>query len=102
MLNVTESACKEIGRYFEDKEVQPIRIFLNQGCSGPHFAMAVDTPGDDDKTFNQDGYTYIIDKALLVQAQPIKVDFNELGFEITSSLELGGGCGSCCGNCGTD
>jgi Fe-S cluster assembly iron-binding protein IscA len=102
MLNVTEKARMEIDRYFEDKDVQPIRIFLNQGCGGPQFAMAVDAPRSEDKEFKLDGYTYLIDKDLLVKAQPIKVDFNEYGFEISSALELGGGCGGCCGSCGSD
>ncbi len=102
MLNVTESANEEIGRYFEGKEVQPIRIFLNQGCSGSQFAMAVDVQKAEDKSFKMGEFTYVIDKNLLIKAQPIEVDFNEWGFKITSNLELGGGCGSCCGNCGAD
>ncbi len=31
MVEVTESATKQIGEYFKDKEITPIRIFLNQG-----------------------------------------------------------------------
>lgn len=31
MLEVTEAATKQIGEYFKDKEIQPIRIFLNEG-----------------------------------------------------------------------
>ena len=31
MVEVTEAATKMIADYFKDKEVQPIRIFLNEG-----------------------------------------------------------------------
>jgi Fe-S cluster assembly iron-binding protein IscA len=31
MVEVTESATKQIAEYFKDKEVAPIRIFLNAG-----------------------------------------------------------------------
>ncbi len=30
MLEVTSSATEQINAYFEDKEVSPIRIFLNE------------------------------------------------------------------------
>ncbi len=31
MVEVTEEATKQIKEYFQDKEVTPIRIFLNAG-----------------------------------------------------------------------
>jgi hypothetical protein len=31
MVEVTPAATKMIAEYFNDKEVQPVRIFLNQG-----------------------------------------------------------------------
>lgn len=31
MVEVTESATQQIAEYFKDKEVSPIRIFLNAG-----------------------------------------------------------------------
>ncbi len=31
MVEVTETATKQITQYFQDKEVSPIRIFLNEG-----------------------------------------------------------------------
>ncbi len=31
MLNVTEKAQEQIAEYFKDKEITPIRIFLNSG-----------------------------------------------------------------------
>ena len=31
MVEVTEAAAQQIAEYFKDKEVSPIRIFLNEG-----------------------------------------------------------------------
>jgi hypothetical protein len=31
MVEVTEAAAQQISDYFKDKEVSPIRIFLNEG-----------------------------------------------------------------------
>jgi Fe-S cluster assembly iron-binding protein IscA len=31
MVEVTEAASKQIAEYFKDREVAPIRIFLNEG-----------------------------------------------------------------------
>lgn len=31
MIEVTQAATDQIAEYFKDKEVKPIRIFLNEG-----------------------------------------------------------------------
>ncbi len=31
MVEVTEAASKQIAEYFKDKQVMPVRIFLNSG-----------------------------------------------------------------------
>ena len=31
MIEVTEAARQQIAEYFKDKEIAPIRIFLNEG-----------------------------------------------------------------------
>jgi Fe-S cluster assembly iron-binding protein IscA len=31
MLEITQAATQQITEYFKNKEVQPIRIFLNEG-----------------------------------------------------------------------
>ena len=50
-----------------------------------------------------DGLDFVVDKAFLDQAAPIKIDYTMLGFDISSSYELpkGGDCGGCSGGtCG--
>jgi Fe-S cluster assembly iron-binding protein IscA len=59
--------------------------------------LVQDEPGDDDKVFDQEGITYVVDKDLFEKVKPIKVDFIDTptgsGFFIFSSL--GKECGSC-------
>ena len=67
--------------------------------------MALDEPTDADQVFEIDGFKYIVNKDFLGKAQPIKVDFQEIGFKLTSSLvfDQSGGCSSCAtsGGCST-
>lgn len=63
--------------------------------------MALDEPKETDEVIKDNGLTFLIDKTLFVEAQPITVDFLESamgsGFKLSSSLAAagGGGCGSC-------
>jgi Fe-S cluster assembly iron-binding protein IscA len=65
--------------------------------------MALDESRDGDEIFNQNGLTFMIEKALLEDVKPIKVDFVETprgaGYAITSNLQKGDGCGICGGSC---
>ena len=104
MLNVSDAAHAQITEYFKGKEVSPIRIFLNNcGCGGPSLAMALDEPKETDETLSANGFSFIIDKTLLNQVQPLRIDFVQYGFKIDCSVDFGGGCGTSCsakGRCG--
>lgn len=102
MIKVSKEAREQVRAYFEGKEVQPVRIFLNSGgCGGPSLAMALDETTDQDAVFTHDGIDYIIEKDLLRQAAPVRIEYSGMGFRLDSSLELsGGGCSSCGGGCG--
>ncbi len=98
-IEVTDPAIEQIGEYFKDKEASPIRVFLNEGgWGGPSFAMALDEPKETDNTYEVGNYKFIVDKAFMEKATPIKVDFTQFGFSISSSIELGQGCGGSCGD----
>ena len=66
--------------------------------------MALDEPKDSDTIHKVDDLQFIMDSAFLEKAQPVKVDFNQFGFAISSAIELqkGGSCGGSCssGSCG--
>lgn len=65
--------------------------------------MALDESRDNDEIFEDRGITYLIDKVLLEEVQPVNVDFIEsaggAGFKLTSSLAGGAGCGGSCSSC---
>jgi Fe-S cluster assembly iron-binding protein IscA len=84
MFQVTPLATRHMAKYFEDKEISPVRIFYNSGgCGPPSFAMALDQPHDSDEIFEVDGFTYLVNRQVLKEMQPITVDFKTIGFRIT-------------------
>jgi iron-sulfur cluster assembly protein len=60
--------------------------------------LALDESKDTDDVFDADGYSFVVDKELMTKAQPITVDLSYMGFQVNSSLELGGG-GCSSGSC---
>lgn len=107
MIEMSESAKKELDAYFEGKEKGAIRIYLAPGgCSGPRLALALDEPADDDTTQELDGYKFCINKKLEEQIGGAKIDLDAMGFVVTPDNPLpqpaggGSGCGGCCGGCG--
>ena len=58
-------------------------------------AMALDEPRENDDEFDVDGFKYLVDKEFMQKAQPIKVDFMQVGFKITAGIDFGAGCSSC-------
>jgi iron-sulfur cluster assembly protein len=62
--------------------------------------MALDEPNENDEVFNERGISFIIEKELFKEVQPINVDFVEstmgAGFMIKSELSKNAGCGSSC------
>lgn len=57
--------------------------------------MALDEPKDTDEVKTVDGFTYVIDKDFLKKAQPVKVDFIDYGFRLTSSIKFDSACSGC-------
>jgi len=52
--------------------------------------LALDEPGKNDEVYIREGFSFIIDKALMERLSSIKIDSNEYGFLITSpSLDEG-------------
>ncbi len=102
MLEVTEKAQKQIAEYFKDKEISPIRIFLDSGgWGGPSFNMALDESKDSDEIFEIGNHPYVIDKELITEAAPVKVDFTDMGYKIDTNMVMPeSGCGGC-GSAGT-
>ena len=98
MITVTQAVQEEVAKYFNGKEKSPVRIFITSGCGGDSLAMALDQPKETDTVVTQGDVDYIMETDLLEKAQPVTVDYTDMGFNLSSSLELGGGG---CSSCGT-
>jgi Fe-S cluster assembly iron-binding protein IscA len=61
--------------------------------------MALDEPKDTDSVFDINGFQFIIDEDLLLEARPIKVDFAHLGFQLDCALQFDDAC-TACSTCG--
>jgi len=57
--------------------------------------MALDEPKETDNVFDIDGFKYIIDKDLMREADPIKIDFSGFGFQFDCGMDFAGGCSAC-------
>ncbi len=61
--------------------------------------MALDEPKESDDVFKENGITYLMDKELLKDVNPVIVDFVSTaaggGFKISSKLTENNNCGSC-------
>lgn len=65
-------------------------------------ALALDEPNEEnDDVIKEENLTFVVEKKLMSEAAPINIDVSYMGFQVTSSLPLGGGCGSSCdsGSC---
>lgn len=102
MFHVTDTAIAEIAAYFADKKLEILRIFSHsEGCAGTQLLMTEDEKKDGDEVFKINGIEFVIEKGLLAEAAPVKIDFLETGFSISSSLKPaeGSGCCGCSGGC---
>jgi iron-sulfur cluster assembly protein len=96
MFEVTEKARQELKVFFEDKEAQPLRVFLKTStCGGPRLVVGVDEQRDGDVTFAVDGLTYVVEREFFEKIKPVTVDFNENNFMVRSSMSFGEGCSGC-------
>lgn len=104
MITVTESAQSELTKYFDGKEVQPIRVHLaDGGCAGPRLALALDELRDNDQSVRQGDFTFLIDTELAEASGEVAIDMTPYGFTVSSENQIGGGgCGcSSGGGCGS-
>ena len=67
--------------------------------------MALDEPRNTDDSIDVKGLKFLVDKDFMAQAENIKIDFNGMGFQLDSNIDLGvgSGCGGCSssGSCGS-
>lgn len=104
MLEITASAISNIKNYLlQEKTDSAIRIaMISGGCAGPKLGITLDESKKHDRTFDQDGISFVVDESLLVACGAIKVDFINRkwggdGFTVTSAKQVdSGSCGCSC------
>lgn len=98
MITLSDEAREELEEFFSAKEKSPIRVFMARGCSGSRLALALDPATDEDKTFVNNDFTFVINEDLLNTTGAIAITLTDMGFEVNSENPLpntGGGCGGC-------
>ena len=101
MLEITETALKELNAFFEGKDKQSIRIYLAPGgWRGPRLALALDEPLEDDTVIEQDGFTFCVNETLLKDSEGMQLDVTYMGFVIEPKKPFANA-GSDCGSCGS-
>ena len=101
MFSISEKASEMIREFLKGRQERPsVRILLQGGgCAGFSLGMALDESTPDDEVFERHGVSYVVEKDLLKQAQPIAVEYIEsprgIGFQVTSNLSMKSGCDSC-------
>ena len=61
--------------------------------------LALDESTPNDEIFEQHGVSYVVEKELFKQVQPIAVEYVESpygsGFQVQSNLDMGSSCSTC-------
>ncbi|UJX41827.1 hypothetical protein K9F62_03750 [Desulfovibrio sp. JY] len=97
---VTDAAWTALSLTFGDNRPPCLRVFLSfLSESGPRLELSVDAPTGDDTTFTLDGWNFVVNRQLWLQAAPLTVDCDAQGFQIRSSLDFTEAGGSCGGSC---
>ncbi len=105
-MTVSEDAAQRLGLIVtqqREHEEQGLRIFAQSGgcgCSGPAFAMGIDTVGENDSVLDLHGVRFIVDAETATSLEGASINYTEddlmrKGFTIDApnAQATGGGCG---------
>lgn len=106
-MTVSEDAAQRLGMIVtqqREDEAQGLRIFASGGgcgCSGPSFAMGIDSPSEDDEVLDFHGVRFIVDPGAAASLEGASIGYTEddlmrKGFTIdapNAQTAGGGGCG---------
>ncbi|MDB3957759.1 iron-sulfur cluster assembly accessory protein [Opitutales bacterium] len=100
MINLTESAAKQVSKMLQEKEEgMLLRIFIEPGgCSGFEYGMSVDFPKDADQVADSKGVHYAVAGDSVDYLKDCEVHFDDgltgKGFEIRNpNAQSTCGCG---------
>ena len=102
MLEISEDARQRLSAFIKNQPDETVRIYVShQTIGGTALAMMFDSKTAEDAVFDIDGITYIIDRKLLADANPIRIDCGPAGISFSCRLKFGDddcGCGCGCGD----
>jgi iron-sulfur cluster assembly protein len=111
-VSISETALSQVKSVIAQQEQKDLflRIFVQGGCGGVSYGMAIDMRRQpDDTEFTIDGLPVVVDRISHQYVEGASVDFDDSGekkgFRISNPrveemmAEMGGGCAS--GSCGT-
>jgi Fe-S cluster assembly iron-binding protein IscA len=92
-----------IREFQKDKDdIPPIRLKLfPSSCGPPNLQMTLDEHQENDEVFREGGLTFLIDKQLFEQVQPVEIDYVHTasgagdGFSISANLSKAVSSGGC-------
>ena len=89
MFEVTSTALENLKSYLSQNKIDSaIRIALMQGgWAGPSLGLALDESKENDKIFEENELTFLVDEGLLDTCGAIKVDFIDAGDDL-DAIEL--------------
>lgn len=102
-INTTAQTIEEIKSIIAQNpdEGKEVRIYMaGMGCSGPAFGLALDSRGDDDIVYEEDGQSFIMAPDFFNQYGDFVVEYTERGYlvEPVDKDILGpSACSSCSG-----
>jgi len=87
MIKITKTAEEQILNYFNGKEITPIRVFLNNNVK-PSLALEPDDLHENDIKFQPTkDLIMIAEKEFIEKIGDINIDFNGMGFNLTSKTK---------------
>ena len=102
MLEVTPAATKAMNELFVECDKGPVRIsMLTGGCGIQFFGVAAAEVRLSDERFDIDGFTYLVERKILKDFAPIRVDSDGVSFRLSGSgIHPPSACGTCAFGCG--
>jgi Fe-S cluster assembly iron-binding protein IscA len=107
-FKISDEAGRFLFEIMREKRLKfPIRLELSPGaCSWLSLGLSFSKTMVNDAVFRSGGLTFLIDKALLQEAKPIRIDYapepSGAKFTIVSNLRLTASCWGCSTDCKND
>jgi iron-sulfur cluster assembly protein len=102
MLEITPAATKAVNDLFLAQDKSPLRIsIVTGGCGICFFAVSATDERHNDECFEIDGVTYLVERKIILDYGPIKVDSDGFSFRLSGGgIHPPSACGTCAFGCG--